>query len=114
MSRGDDEVDGTGGEGRIAGAHQLFGSFALSLAVDDWLAAIREAGTRATRAGFIVIGHRAIVAVLRRNEKVSGFAFRVSRPRDRDLKRSLKGPPSLDNVSPNAKLETRTRNFDPD
>ena len=57
MSGGDDEVDGTGGEGRITGAQQLFGTLALALAVDYLLAAIREAGVRATWAWFSEIGH---------------------------------------------------------
>ena len=58
MGRSDDEVDCPGSEGRIASAHQLFGALALSLAFDYWLAAIREAGSRATGAWFIVVGHR--------------------------------------------------------
>ena len=42
MGGSDDEVDCSGGEGRITSAHQLFGSLAFSVAIDYLLAAIRE------------------------------------------------------------------------
>src|SRR6266496_1680448 len=58
MSRRHDEVDGTGDEGRIASAHQLFSSLAFSFAADDLLATICEANARTTRAALIIVNHR--------------------------------------------------------
>src|SRR5450432_3122242 len=58
MSGRDNELDCSSGKGRVASAHQLFGSLAFALTFKHRLAAIRERDAGAARTGLIVFDHR--------------------------------------------------------